>query len=61
MHSQTTKINVEKLKLQLHRVRIACVAAIELGDCKAVARLTCEAARLRDFLRLAHVIGVEPA
>lgn len=57
MQHRFTKININKLKQQLRRVRIACVAAIELGDLRAVARLTCEAARLSDCLNLAHVLG----
>jgi hypothetical protein len=56
MQSPLNPINVRKLKLQLRRVRIACAAAIELGDCKAVARLTCEAGRLMDYLRLAPAL-----
>ena len=57
MQHRFTKININKLKQQLRRVRIACVAAIELGDLRAVARLTCEAARLSDCLNRAHVLG----
>jgi hypothetical protein len=57
MQNRLTKINIDKLKQQLGRTRIACVAAIELGDLHAVARLTCEAARLTDYLNLAHVLG----
>ena len=56
MQPRLSPINVQKLKLQLRRVRIACAAAIELGDCKAVARLTCEAGRLIDYLRLAPAL-----
>lgn len=47
-------INIPKLKQQIRRVRIACIAAIEIGDCRAVARLTCEAARLKNCLSLVY-------
>ena len=60
MQTHLTKTNIARLKLQLHRARIACAAAIELGDCKAVARLTCEAAQLRAYLRLAPAFAAEP-
>ncbi|MFO1499743.1 MAG: hypothetical protein U1G07_15345 [Verrucomicrobiota bacterium] len=53
MHKRLTNINIRKLQQQLDRVRIACWAAIEMGDSRAVARLTCEAARLRDSITLA--------
>jgi hypothetical protein len=52
-----TKIEVLKLKEKLGRVRIACLTAIELGDCHQVARLTCEAARLRDCLSVAGTLA----
>jgi hypothetical protein len=48
------KIDVRKLKEQLRRVRIASLTAIELGDCRAVARLTCVAARLEHCLHSAQ-------
>lgn len=56
MQQTLTTIDVRKLQQQLGRVRIACAAAIEMGDARAVARLTCEAARLRDSIRLAHSV-----
>ncbi len=52
MEQPFSKVNIAKLQHQFRRVRLACLAAIELGDCRAVARLTCEAARLRTCLRL---------
>ncbi len=55
---ELTTIDTRKLKEQLGRVRIACLTAIELGDCRAVARLTCEAARLRDCISLAQSVGL---
>jgi hypothetical protein len=53
MQSSITSIDINKVKQQLRRVRLACLTAIELGDCRAVAQLTCEAARLRSRLLLA--------
>jgi len=61
MKHRPAKNKIENLKLQLRRMRIACSAAIELGDCRAVARLTCEAARLRDRVLLARSFGFEGA
>jgi hypothetical protein len=61
MKYQPAKARIEKLKLQLRRLRIALIAAIELGDCRAVARLTCEVARLRDRVLLARTFGWEGA
>ncbi len=61
MESRPTRATITRLKHQLRRARIACIAAIELGDSHAVARLTCEAARLRDCLHLAKVFGWEAA
>jgi hypothetical protein len=52
MKSRFVTIDIPKLKRQLNRLRLACLAAIEIGDCHAVARLTCEAARLRSQLGL---------
>jgi hypothetical protein len=54
MQESVTTIDVRKLQQQLDRVRLACLTAIELGDPRAVARLTCEAARLRDSIALAE-------
>ena len=50
-------INTEKLDQQLRLVRIKSLLAIVLGDCHAVARLTCETARLRDAIRFARSVG----
>ena len=41
-----------KLKQKLRRVRIASWSAIEQGDCRAVACLTCEASRLLDAIHV---------
>jgi len=46
--------DVEKLKRKLRRVRLASLTAIELGDCHAVAWLTCQRARLEDAISLAE-------
>ena len=51
-HARTVLPNLDKLG----RVRIACMAAIQLGDPRAVARLTCETARLRDSISLASTV-----
>lgn len=56
MQQSLTTIDIRKLQQQLGRVRIACAAAIEMGDAHAVARLTCEAARLRDSINLAATV-----
>jgi hypothetical protein len=61
MDFKLTTIDVSKLKRQLHRARVALVAAIELGDPRAVARLTCEAARLMQAISLAGAILLESA
>ena len=58
MQQTLTTIDTRKLKVQLGRVRIACLNAIELGDCRAVARLTCEAARLKDCISFAETVGL---
>jgi hypothetical protein len=49
-----TRSDLTRLKRKLHRVRVACWSAIQEGDCRAVARLTCEAARLRDAVMAAE-------
>jgi hypothetical protein len=54
MHCTLSRTELRKLKERLWRARIASLTAIELGDCRAVARLTCEAARLRRCLSLAE-------
>ncbi len=61
MQLKLTTIDVRKLKEQLGRVRIACRAAMELGYCRAVARLTCEAARLSDWISLADSMRLAAA
>jgi hypothetical protein len=60
MDFRLTKINVKKLQMRLQRARIAALAAMEIGDCKAVARFTCEMARLRDAISLAGCMLLEP-
>jgi hypothetical protein len=61
MDFRITRIDIGKLRRRLHRVRLGTFAAIELGDCRAVARLTCEAARLRNAISLAPAIRLGPA
>jgi hypothetical protein len=56
MVNQFTRIDVGRLDRQLRLVRMKSVVAIVLGDCRAVARLTCETARLRDAIRLARAV-----
>jgi hypothetical protein len=46
-------MDVERLDQQLRLLRIKNLLAIVLGDVTAVARLTCERARLSDAIRLA--------
>ncbi len=53
MDNHFTKINVRKLDQQLRLVRVKSLLAIVVGDLHAVARLTCETARLRDAIRFA--------
>jgi hypothetical protein len=55
MKEISTRIDINKLKEQLGRLRLACAAAIQLGDHHAVAHLTCEAARLRNCLEVATI------
>jgi hypothetical protein len=57
MKTKRLKIDVKKLRHQLQSVRIASLTAIELGDCRAVARLTCEAGRLQNCISLVEVFG----
>jgi hypothetical protein len=54
MLSNTIRLDVQKLRHKLRRLRVASWTAIEEGNCRAVARLTCEAARVEDALRLAE-------
>jgi hypothetical protein len=61
MDRAVTMIDVRKLDEQLRLVRFKQLLAIVLGDSKAVARLTCEAARLRDAIRLAPAIALSPS
>ena len=56
MENRFTRIDTRRLDQQLRLVRIKILVAIVLGDCRAVARLTCEAARLRDAIRLARSV-----
>ena len=56
MENKFTRIDVHKLDQQLRLVRAKSLLAIVLGDCRAVARLTCETARLRDAVRLARAM-----
>jgi hypothetical protein len=56
MDFKLTNIDIRKLQRQLQRVRIAALTAIELGDCRAVAQLTCEEARLRNAITLAPTV-----
>jgi hypothetical protein len=58
MENQFTRIDVGKLDRQLRVVRMKSLVAIVLGDCRAVARLTCEMARLRDAIRLASSVAL---
>jgi hypothetical protein len=56
MDRAVTKIDVRKLDQQLRLVRFKHLLAIVLGDSRSVARLTCEAARLRDAISLAGAV-----
>lgn len=56
MKSRITRINVRKLDRQLRLVRITNLLAIVSGDCRAVARLTCEAFRLQQSISLARAV-----
>ena len=58
MENQFTRIDVGKLDRQLRLVRMKSLVAIVLGDCRAVARLTCETARLQDAIRLARSVAL---
>jgi hypothetical protein len=59
MQESLTRIDIGKLQKQLGRLRIACAVAIESGDCQAVARLTCETARLVACINLARTVELE--
>jgi hypothetical protein len=54
MHSILRRLDLEKQKQKLRRLLLSSLAAIELGDCRAVARLTCAAARLQNAISLAE-------
>jgi hypothetical protein len=56
MENQFTRIDVGKLDRRLRLLRMKSLIAIVLGDCRAVATLTCETARLRDAIRLAESV-----
>src|SRR4051812_19549702 len=56
MKSNLTSIDTDKLRRQLQRARIANLAAIELGDSKTVARMTCETARLQEAIAFAGAL-----
>ena len=58
MQNQFTTINVHKLDQKLRLVRMKNVLAIILGDVRAVAKLTCETARLKDAIGLAGSVGL---
>ena len=58
MESNLTKIDIRKLTDQLRVVRTKGMLALVLGDCRAVARLTCERARLKDAISLARSMAL---
>ncbi len=58
MENQFTRIDVDKLDQRLRLVRMKSVLAIVVGDSRAVARLTCQAARLTDAIRLARTVAL---
>jgi hypothetical protein len=58
MENQFTRIDVHKLDQRLRLVRMKRVLAIVVGDCRAVARLTCQTARLTDAIRLASSVAL---
>ena len=60
MQFTLTKMDIQKLRRRLAQTRLAALAAIELGDCRAVAKLTCEAARMKNALSLAGMMLLEP-
>ncbi|MHC1764638.1 MAG: hypothetical protein AB9869_10065 [Verrucomicrobiia bacterium] len=53
MQIKLTESDVRRFRRNLQRARIATVAAMQMGDCRAVARLTCEAARLQNAVAFA--------
>jgi hypothetical protein len=58
MKSKITKIDVRKLDRQLPLVRITSLMASVSGDCRAVARLTCEAFRLEQAISVAGSVSL---
>ena len=58
MENDLTRIDVQKLDQQLRLVRVKGLLAIVLGNSRAVARLTCQSARLRDAIRLARSVAL---
>jgi hypothetical protein len=60
-HHKFTGIDVPELEQQLRLLRMKSFLAIVVGDCRAVARLTCKTARLRDALRLARTVASQVA
>ncbi len=50
MHQNHNKTDASKLKEKLRRLRVASWSLIEQGNCRAVARLTCEAVRLQEAI-----------
>jgi hypothetical protein len=58
MRNHVTRIDVHKLHQQLRLVRMKGQLAIILGDLQAVARLTCETARLKDAIRFAGSVAL---
>jgi hypothetical protein len=53
MEIKLTESDVRRFRRSLQRTRIATVTAMQMGDCHAVARLTCEAARLQHAIEFA--------
>jgi hypothetical protein len=48
------ELDLGKLRRKLRRMRRASLAAIELADYRAVARLTCAVVRLQDTISVAE-------
>jgi hypothetical protein len=57
MHSKLREFDLGKQKQKLRRLLLASLAAIEVGDCRAVARLTCQVARLQNAISLAEELA----
>jgi hypothetical protein len=58
MDNDLTRIDVQKLDQQLRLVRMKGFLAIVIGNSRAVARLTCQIARLQDAIRLARSVAL---